>query len=383
MLSLLKCSEDRKVQNYSWSFQITFFIIFKYKFIKHTFTQEPLTEIQNTSSKKYEFTNMLGKHMLFVYSTLRHGQEVHTVICRVLTTLDTMFVILESSIIMVVVLAFALIIVTVDCDGSMYDVRKRTLWDVNDISNLIRSTRVVQEFDSRLQTNHENRDVDAQKLAHQLKYPLGVVNEANTIDMLIFATTCYEYFVDVLVEYINVVTALIVTSEVQPIDQKTIELIQFVDDDIYCLPTFLFDVGHRKLESILQTIHLLRLLSYSSQASLVTASVLKETLQKFVTDHSWKPMKNKAKSEVSYIDTERLIHGCLDIKRKLTKISKIFCLKSTPFINSHIYDQHIGYHTKLPFFSYRYYFYETENCTVYVSITNVFLVLYAQLARIF
>lgn len=126
---------------------------------------------------------------------------------------------------------------------------------------------------------------------------MQVVNESTTKCIWIFATTCYEHFVDTLVEFANEAVKLIVTPEKDVLDQKTIELIRFVDDDIYCLPTFLFDVGHRKLETILQTIHLLRLLSYSFQASVVTALQLKKELQKFVEDHSLNPMNEKAESE--------------------------------------------------------------------------------------
>lgn len=278
-----------------------------------------------------------------------------------------MFVVWESSIIMVVVMVFALMIVTVDCATSMYSVRKRTLWDANDISNLITSTTVVHEFDRRLQTNYKNRDVC--ELTQKTKYPWEVLNEAKTIYISIFATTCYEYFFDVLLEYISVAETLIVTSSVHQIHRETIELIQFVNDDIYCLPTFLFDVGHRELETTFQTIHLLRSLSYSSQARLVNASALKETLQKFVSDHSWKLTKSEEVLDTNIIE---LKNRCQNIKRKLTKISKIFCLKSNPFINSRIYDRHIDHNTTVSSFSFKDYIYKTEKCTIYVSITNVF-----------
>lgn len=270
---------------------------------------------------------------------------------------------------MVVIMVFALMIVTVHCERSVYDVRVRRLWDANDIHDLIRSTRVVREFDKRLQTNYQNRDVDESKLLYFLKN--------TTIEyMWIFATTCYEYFVGILLEYTDVAAKLIITSELDVIDRETIELIRFVKDDIYCVPTFLFDVGHRKLDTILQTIHLFRSLTFSSQSSLVTASELKAKLQKFVRDHSLKPIKEKTvPKELSVVDRMGLEMNCQKIKKKLIKISKIFCLKNPPFIDTHFHERNIKYSPTHTFLSFNNNIYDTEKCTVYVSITNVFLVI--------
>lgn len=317
----------------------------------------------------------------FVYSTLRHEREGDTVQCRVRNTHDTMLVVWESSTIIVVVMVFALMIVTVDCGGSVFGVRKRRLWDANDISNLIRSARVVHEFDDRLQYNYDNRDV--YEFPESLKYPTQIVYATTTEVMWIFATTCYEYFVEILMEYIIIAANLIRQSKLDVIDQETIELIRFVDDDIYSLPTFLFDVGHRKLETILQTVHLLRTLSFSSQVIFMTASGLKNVLQKFVRDHSLKPNKENAKLEVSVMERVELKNRCPHVKYKLTKISKIFDLKSTLLINTQFYARNIEERPTNSISSFDYYIYEIEKCTVYVSITNVFRIIWAPIRRVF
>lgn len=313
---------------------------------------------------------MLGEHMLlFVYSTFRHERKDDTVKFRVRNTLDTMLVDWESSIIVVVVMVFAQIIVTVDCEVSVYSMRKRRLWDSNAIQKIIKSTRVVQEFDKRLQTNFKNRDVDESKMMYPLK-------NATTEFMWIFATTCYEYFVDILIEYVSTAATLIATSIIDVIDEETITSIRFVDDDIYCMPTLLFDVGHRNIETILQTIHLLRTLKFSYQGKLVTASELKKKLQKFVSDYSLKPMKKMVESgEWTVVGRLGVKMECQKIKNKLTKISKILRLNNTPFINTHFFDHNISYSSTNTFLSFNDYIYETEKCIVHVSIRYVFLVI--------
>lgn len=326
----------------------------------YVYTKTPYRN-PKTQFPKHEL--VLGKHMLFVYSSVWHGQKGHTVECRVLTTLDIMFVTWESSIIMVVVMVFALTIVTVDCAQSLYSLRERMLWDVNDVSSLIISTKAVTEFDWRLQTNYKN--MDDYEVAQKPTNPWEQSKKLNTIYVSIFATTCYEYFFDVLLEYIGIAIKLIVTPEGCDIDQKTIELIQFVNDDIYGLPTFLFDIGHRQVEVIFQMIHLLRSFSYSHQARLMKASVLREILQKFITDHSWKLTKP---IEAPNTDIEELKNSCQDIKRKLTNISKIFYLKSKPLLNSHVFERVIGHNTVMSPILFKDYVYENEKCLVYVSI---------------
>lgn len=122
----------------------------------------------------------------------------------------------------------------------------------------------------------------------------------------------------------------------------------------------------------MQTIHLLRLLSYSFQASVVTALQLKKELQKFVEDHSLNPMNEKAESEeLSDIGRMELEMKYQKIKKNLIMISKTICSKSTPFINTRFYDRDINHDTTLLFLSFNDYIYKIEKCTIYVSFMNI------------
>lgn len=282
---------------------------------------------------------------------------------------EQMFVIPKSSTMNVIVTVWVAMVVTVDCHRSLYDIRERMPWEAEEITSLVASTDVLQTFDKRLRSEYNTR----YKIEYEwpIKYPTDGVNVAATNFNLILADTGYEHLVTILIVYVDTVLRLMKTLNVDIINQQTINLIQFGDNGIYCLATFLYDSGYRNVESIFETIHFLQSLSHASQTAAITASQLRRKLEIFVSKQQLKSSRNDTNVPPCTDPTE-LENKISEIKWELTKLSSIFCTESAPLINTTIYDKNTEFQDSKLLWLYTAGVYETKKCTIYVSTANAF-----------
>lgn len=260
----------------------------------------------------------------------------------------------------------ALTIVSVVRAKSLYELRKHRAWDVDD--GLFVFTSDV--LSSELQKNYNNADIFESRL--ELKRPTDVVYAAPIRLKWIFAATCFEHLVGDLLAYTGTVVELLETQEGVAFDQKTVELIGF-DECIYSVPTFLFDAGYRKLEPIFDVIHFFRSLALLPPANSMTAQT---KLRKFIKEYSYIHGRETAfENNPGIANRAELEKKCLDIKTKITNLSKIFFLNTTPLINTMFFDQTPESDHTNRLLEFDNYIYETEKCIVYVSMQMFYVLL--------
>lgn len=209
-----------------------------------------------------------------------------------------------------------------------------------------------------------------------LTYPTDVVYAAAIHLKWILADTCFDYLLAHLLGFTGAVVELLETQKTIIIDQKTMELIGF-DDSVYSLPTFLFDVGYRKLESIIDILHFLRTLTLPRPSNLATAFILQTKLRKFIEENTY--LHNREtdfETNPMTANRDKLEKMCLEIKTKIINVSEIFFLYITPLINTIIYDRKFEDEHTNQLSAFRKYIYETEKFTIDVSIMIVFLLYY-------
>lgn len=292
---------------------------------------------------------------------------------KTLSTLDTLEnfrVIPKSSIMKTVLLVLAITIVTIDCRKSLYDLRKREPWNPSEIIRLEKSIRDVWYLNTDLQKNYANEGLFRSKV--ELKHFTDVLY-ASRIDLKwVLAATCFEHFIADLLAFSSAVEKLLGILETNLIGRETKELMSFDSDEIYNVPTFLFHAGYRNLKPIFDTIHLLRTLSLPPTANLATDFILRKELQKFIREHSYiQSGEITTERKLDSTDIEGFANECKIIKSKLMTLSEIFYLNTTPLINTTVYDRNFEYDRITPLSMFKNYVYNTEKCTIYVSITNV------------
>lgn len=275
-----------------------------------------------------------------------------------------------------VLLVLAITIVTIDCKKSLYDLRKREPWNPSEIISLENSIRDVWYININLQTNYAYESSFKSKL--ELTNPSDVLYASRIELKWVIAATCFEYFITDLLAYSDAVVELLemlMTNGVRE-TRETIDLISFDNDEIYNLPTFLFHAGHCKLEPIFDAVHLLRTLSLPPSANLATDSKLQKELKQFIQTYSNMYSSNKTDEEnLEPPNINYLISKCKQIKQKITTLSNIFHLNTTPLINTIVYDQNYK-SGRINSLAFKNYIYNTETCTIYVSTTNVIPVIY-------
>lgn len=291
-----------------------------------------------------------------------------------LDTLENFRVIPKSSIMKTVLLVLAATIVTIDCKKSLYDLRKRELWNPSEIIRLDKSIRGVWGFNTEYQENYNNASLFESKV--ELKYPTDVLYASRIELKWILATTFFEHLVANLLEFTEAVVKILGMLKMNLINRQTLELISFENDDIYSLPTFLFHAGYRKLDPIFDVIHLLRTLLLPSPANLVTDIRLRKKLQIFIREYSYIHNRKKTiEKDPKPAVVEELMKKCNKLKTELTTLSEIFVLNTTPLISTMFYDRQLEYERINRLSAFNDYIYKTEKCIIYVSITNVFRVI--------
>lgn len=337
-------------------------------FIKH--------RIFKHTCPKYRLKNTLGKNTcvyLLVYSILGRGQVDDAVQRQTPKTFENMYVIPKSLIMKLGVVVFAVIIVTINCYESLHDLRKRMPRSANEISDLIENTKGDEKFNSKFQKNFDVKEFllfDAFE-----EYSIDGTQFMTGSRNLSFSNTCYEHLVDYLVTYIDVAIKLIETLTTDTIDQKAIDAIRFNCEHIYCLLTFLFDIGFRKLDLIFETIHFLQSLPQRVQADSTTASLLSNALRAFLKKYLVQLIDEDKKASSS-ITLEELKEKLLEIERELCHFSYKFCSTTyKPLINTNVYYQNTDPIDSNLSMSFTNYVYESEMCTIQVSITKTFRIL--------
>lgn len=267
-----------------------------------------------------------------------------------------------------VLLVLAITIVTIDCTKSLYDLRKREPWNPSKIISLEQSIRELWYINIKLQKNYAYESSFKSKL--ELINPLDVLYASRIELKWVIAATCFEFFVTELLAYAGAVDELL-KKLMTNVDRETIELISFDNDEIYNFPTFLFHAGYCKLEPIFDAVHLLRTLSLPPSENLATDSKLQKELKKFIQTYS--NMYSSKKTDEENLESPSisdLKYKCKQIKQRIATYSKIFHLNTTPLINTIVYDQNYKSDLINPL-AFNNYVYNTETCTIFVSITNV------------
>lgn len=281
-----------------------------------------------------------------------------------------MYVIPKSFIMKLGVVVFAVTIVTIDCYNSLHDLRKRMPRTAKDIASLVERTKADEKFNGKFRNNFDIKefllfDTSSEYLMESSHLMAGSKN-------LSFVNTCYEHLVDNLVTYVDVTIKLIGTVTTDRIDQNTIDAIRLNCDHVYCLLTFLFDIGFRKLDPIFETIYFLQSLPHNVQANSETASLLPNVLQTFLKKHLLKIIDTEINQSPS-MTYEELAVTLSEIERELSKFSSKFCSTTyKPLFNINVYDQNTDSIESNKPMSFTNYVYESEMCTIEVSIANTF-----------
>lgn len=273
-----------------------------------------------------------------------------------------------------VTLVLASMIVTIGCTKSLYELRERKSWDNNAITSVIAMTSDVWKFKRKFQDNYNYMSLFISKMV--LKRPTDVTFAAPIHLKWVLANTCFDYLLTHLLEFTGAVLELLKTENAV-IDVKTKELIGF-DDHVYSLPAFLFDVGYRNLKPIIDIIHFLRTLTLPLPSNMATGFILQTKFQKFIEENSFQKKHNKGTNFKKYsriANRNILKKNCLEIKTKITSLSGIFLLYTTPLINTKLYDRKFQYEFKCQLSAFGKYIYEIEIFSTDVSITTVFCII--------
>lgn len=290
-----------------------------------------------------------------------------------------MYVIPKSFIMKLGVVVFAVTIATIDCYDSLHELRKRMPRHTNEFADLIKKFQSDEKFYSKYQNNSHTEEILSFATSEEFQiYSVHLMAGARN---LTFANTCYEHFVDNLVTYVTVAVKLIQTVTIEQVDQRMIDTMRFNTDHVYCLLTFLFDIGIRKLDLIFETVQFLQTLPNSAPAnSKRFASLLLNALQKFLKEYP-STLTNQGLIDLSSITPDQLKEKLLEIEREVSKFSYNFCSMTYKPLN--FYYQNVMDATtdsKQPM-SFTNYVYENEVCMIHVSITNTFLIIRIKLGR--
>lgn len=277
------------------------------------------------------------------------------------------------------VVVFAVTIATIDCHESLHKLRQRMPRHTNEVADLAEKVQTDEKFYRKYQNNFPLEELFSYDNAEGFQIYKGHLMAG--IRNLAFANTCYEHFVDNLMTYISIAIELIQMVTVEQVDQKMIDTMRFNTDHVYCLLTFLFDIGIRKLDPIFEMVHFLQTLPYSAPANSNSfASLLLNALQKYLKEYPL-TLTNQGLIDFSSMTSDQMEEKLFEIEKEVSKFSYNFCSMTYKPLN--FYYQNVMDATtdsKQPM-SFTNYVYEKEVCRIQVSITKTFLIIRIKLGR--